>query len=226
MSVTIGRWPAVMKTPHLNLKFKSMFILGCYILGILSMGYISSDHLHTTEEKTELLELAYNLNNIILEVRRYEKNFLLYYKEEALQENKRYLEQAIETEKTILSRGGRLKIAPMLMEFDQHLLGYQSSMEQLSRQKSDNSDEYNQMVDRLREQGKKMTELSEDLVTFERNQIHGILKLLKAQLVAWSSIAVGLGVLLPFMMISKIFRPLTIIKGHSDRQAASINCIV
>jgi len=206
----------VIKVPHFNLKFKSMFITGCYILGILSMGYLSYDHLHTTEEKTELLELAYNLNNIILEVRRYEKNFLLYYKEEALQENKRYLELAIDTEKTILSRGGRLKIAPMLLEFDKHLIAYQSSMEQLSQRKSDNSAEYTRMVDRLREQGKKMTELSEDLVGFERSQIHEILKFLKAQLVVWSAMAVGLGVLLPSLMISKIFRPLTIIKGATE----------
>jgi two-component system, NtrC family, sensor kinase len=206
----------VIKFPHLNLKFKSMLILGCYILGILSMGYISYDHLRTTEEKTELLELAYNLNNIILEVRRYEKNFLLYYKEEALQENKRYLEQAMDTEKAILSRVGRLKIAPMLKEFDKQLTAYQVSMEQLSLQKSVNSAEYSQMVDRLREQGKKMTELSEDLVGFERSQIHGILNLLKLQLIAWSAIAVALGVLLPCLMIFKIFRPLTIIKAATE----------
>lgn len=206
----------MIKVLNYNLKFKIMFIVGCYILGILSMGYISYDHLRTTEEKTGLLELAYDLNNIILEVRRYEKNFLLYYKEEALHENKRYLEQAIETKKTILDRGGKLKIAPMLKEIDTQISAYQESMEKLSAQKVTYTAEYKLLVDRLRDQGKKMTELSEQLVAFERSQIHGILGLLKVQLVAWSAMAMGLGVLLPWLMIFKIFRPLTIIKGATE----------
>jgi two-component system, NtrC family, sensor kinase len=206
----------VIKALRLNLKFKIMFILGCYVLGILGIGFVSHNHLQTTEEKTELLELAYNLNNIILEARRYEKNFLLYYKEEALEENKRYLAQAFDTERTILSMGGKLKIAPMLKEFDAQLTAYQTSMEHLSQHKSVSGVEYAEMVDRLREQGKKMTELSEDLVGFERSQIHGILKLLKAQQVAWSAMAVMLGVLLPWVMIFKIFHPLTIIKRATE----------
>jgi two-component system, NtrC family, sensor kinase len=206
----------VIKTLQLNLKFKCMFILGCYILGILSMGIISYRHLQTTEEKTELLELAYNLNNIILEARRYEKNYLLYFKDEALQENKRYLAQAIDTEKTIKVRGGKLKIAPMLMELEKQLADYQDSIEQLSHHISINSPMYGEMIDRLRDQGKKMTELSEHLVDFERNQIHGILKLLKAQLVAWSAMAITLGVMLPWVMMFKIFQPLTIIKGATE----------
>ncbi len=206
----------MIKVLNFNLKFKIMFLVGCYILGILSMGYISYDHLRTTEEKTGLLELAYDLNNIILEVRRYEKNFLLYYKEEALQENKRYLEQAIETKKTIIDKGGKLKIAPMLKEIDTQLSAYKDSMEKLSAQMITYTVEYKLLVDRLRDQGKKMTELSEELVAFERSQIHGILGLLKVQLVAWSAMAIGLGVLLPWVMISKIFRPLTIIKGATE----------
>jgi two-component system, NtrC family, sensor kinase len=205
-----------MQALHFNLKFKIMFLLGCYILGILGMGFVSFDHLRTTEEKTELLELAYNLNNLILEARRYEKNFLLYYKREALQENKRYLQQAIDTEKTILSRVGKLKIAPMLKEFDKQLSAYEVSMELLGQQPSVTTPEFNEIVDRLRAEGKKMTELSEDLVTFERQQIHEILKFLKAQLVVWSSLAVMLGVLLPWVMIFKIFQPLKVIKGATS----------
>ena len=201
---------------HFNLKFKIMFLLGCYILGILGMGFVSFGHLRTTEEKTELLELAYNLNNIILEARRYEKNFLLYYKREALLENKRYLQQAIETEKTILLRVGKLKIAPMLKEFDKQLSAYEVSMELLGQQPSVTTPEFNEIVERLRAEGKKMTELSEDLVSFERQQIHEILKFLKAQLVVWSSLAVMLGVLLPWVMIFKIFRPLKVIKGATS----------
>ncbi len=206
----------MIKVPHFNLKSKIMFILGCYVLGILGMGYISYNHLQTTEEKTELLELAYDLNNLILEARRYEKNFFLYYKEEALQENKRYLAQAVDTEKILRIKCSKLKMVPRLMEFEAELTAYKTSIEELSQNKLIHNPENNEMVERLREQGKKLTELSEELVDFERLQIHGILKLLKAQLVAWSAMAIMLGVLLPWMMIFKIFHPLTIIKGATE----------
>ena len=204
------------KAFHLNLRSKIMFILACYILGILGMGYVSNDDLRTTEEKITILELAYSLNNIILEARRYEKNFLLYNEEEAFRENKRYLAQTTSIVEEILAKSGKLKISPMLKELSKQVVAYQADMDQLSRLKTDKSGEDALIVDRLRDQGKKMTELSEELVEFERHQIHAILALLRKQLVAWSTIAVALGIVLPLLMIYKIFHPLFIIKKATE----------
>ncbi|EKD37393.1 MAG: Sensor protein [uncultured bacterium] len=204
------------KAFHLNLRSKIMFILACYILGILGMGYVSNDDLRTTEEKITILELAYSLNNIILEARRYEKNFLLYNEEEAFRENKRYLAQTTSIVEEIFAKSGKLKISPMLKELSRQVVAYQADMELLSRLKTDKSGEDALIVDRLRDQGKKMTELSEELVEFERHQIHAILALLQKQLVAWSTIAVALGIVLPLLMIYKIFHPLVIIKNATE----------
>jgi len=202
----------VFKLFHLNLRSKITIILCCYILGILGMGYVSNDDLRTTEEKLSILELAYSLNNIILEARRYEKNFLLYNEMEAFQENQRYLAQATGTVEEILAKSGKLKISPMLKELNAQAVAYKASMDQLSRLKIQDG-EYLAIVDNLRDQGKKMTDLSETLVDFERDQIHTILTLLKKQLVTWSTIAVTLGIVLPLLMIYRIFRPLVIIKN-------------
>jgi signal transduction histidine kinase len=204
------------KTFHLNLRSKIMFILAGYILGILGMSYVSNDDLRTTEEKIEILELAYSLNNIILEARRYEKNFLLYNELEAFKENKRYLAQATNTVEEILAKSGKLKISPMLKELNMQVVAYQVSMDQLSQLESQNSDAYSEIVERLREEGKRMTELSEELVEFERFQIHTILKLLQKQLVTWSATAVALGIVMPLLMIYKIFHPLVIIKKATE----------
>ena len=201
---------------NLNLRFKMMIILGFYILGIAGMSLISYEDLKTTEDKIGILELAYSLNNIILEARRYEKNYLLYNENEAFQENKRYLAQARSTEEAILDRGGKLKIEPILKALDRKILSYQATMEQLSRQVNRNSPEYSNIVDRLREQGKEMTEKSEELVNFERDQIHSILILLKKQLIAWSSLAVALGIVMPLLMVFGIFQPLSIIKNATE----------
>ncbi len=206
----------MMKVFHLNLRVKIMFILGCYVLGILSMGFVSYEDLRTTEEKIEILELAYSLHNIILEARRYEKNFLLYNEKEAFQENKRYLAQALVTEKAILSRSGKLKFAPMLKELDGLINAYSSDIEQLYGQKTRDTVGYDHIVDRLRDLGKQMTELTEKFVDFERNQIHAILTVLKRQLILWATVAVTLGVALPLLMIFKIFKPLSIVKNATE----------
>lgn len=201
----------MLRSFQLNIRSKIMMILSCYILGILGMGYVSNDDLRTTEDKLAILELAYSLNNIILEARRYEKNYLLYSEVEAFQENQRYLAQATITVDEILAKSGKLKISPMLKELGEQVVAYKASMDRLSQLTRDG--EYLTIVDNLRDQGKKMTDLSETLVDFERDQIHTILTLLKKQLVTWSTIAVALGIVMPLLMIYRIFRPLVVIKN-------------
>jgi two-component system NtrC family sensor kinase len=201
---------------YLNLRSKIMIILACYIFGILGIGYVSNADLSTTEEKIGILELAYNLNNIILEARRYEKNFLLYNEDEAFKENAGYLAQITNTIDEILARSGRLKLSPILKELNVQVVAYQANMAQLSQLKASNSGQYSETIERLREEGKKMTEISEQLVEFERSQIHIILTLLQKQLMVWSTLAVALGIILPLLMIYKIFRPLVIIKNATE----------
>ena len=184
----------VIRAFQLNLRVKIMFILGCYILGIMIMDFVSYDDFNTTEEKIEILELAYSLNNTILEARRYEKNFLLYNEDGAFQENKRYLAKAISTEEEILSKSGKLKLAPLLKELDELIVAYgENSGATCSTEMPHASTEYTQIVDRLRDKGKQMTELTEEIVDFERQQIHASLVVLKKQLVAWSAFAVDAG---------------------------------
>ena len=206
----------MIKAFQLNLRAKIILILGCYILGIMIIDFASYDDFNTTEKKIEILELAYNLNNTILEARRYEKNFLLYNEEGAFQENKRYLAKAISTEKEILSKAGKLKLAPLLKELDELIMAYGEISEQLAQKNPHTSSEHTQIIDQLREKGKQMTELTEEIVTFERQQIHASLLVLKKQLVAWSAFAVMLGILLPFLMILKIFEPLSVIKKATE----------
>lgn len=203
----------MLKFLHLNLRNKIRIILSCYILGILGMGYISHSDLRTTEDKLVILELAYSLNNIVLEARRYEKNFLLYNEAEAFLENQRYLAQTTGTVDEIRVRcGGKLKVSHMLKEIVGEVEAYRESMNRLSGLTAGEM-EYLRIVDRLRDQGKKLSELTEALVDFEREQIHRILDLLKKQLMTWSAIAVALGIFLPVLMIYRIFRPLVVIKN-------------
>ena len=204
------------KSFYMNLSGKIICILGFYIVGIFSMVLVSYDDLRTTEKKVEFLELAYNLHNIILEVRRYEKNYLLYNKEEAFRENNRYLVLAMETGKALLARADKYRVAPMLRVLDGQIVDYKATMDQFSQLKSFDTVQYTRIEERLRDQGKRMTELSKDLVDFERGQIHSILSVLKRQLVSWGGVAVLIGVILSLLIVYFIFKPLFIIKKATE----------
>jgi len=206
----------VIKSFNMNLSFKILLVLGFYILGIFSMGFVSYNDLRTTEEKVELLELSYHLHNIILEIRRYEKNYLLYNNEESFIENKKFIDIAIDTQKKILLKAAGLRVAPMLREIDELILAYGANMDQLPSFRIVNIEKYRESEQRLRDQGKQMTDLSKELVEFERNQIHVMLYILKKQLLSWGSLAVFIGIFLSFLLILYIFRPLSIIKKVTE----------
>ncbi len=205
------------KILSLSLRYKILIILGCYVSGILVMFVVSQEDLHTAKEKLEIVELAYSLNTVILEVRRYEKNFFLYGTQEALQENTRQLALALETVETIAGRAARYKAHPMLIRLKKLTLTYQTGMEVLSQQFQSNKEVVSgELADQLRFQGQEMTELSKGLVIFEHNQIRIILDELVRRLIIWSLVAIAVGVFMPLIMSFGIFKPLRIIKEATE----------
>lgn len=203
--------------PPLSIRQKILFILVCYICGILGMSIVSQEDIFTAKEKLEVVELAYSLNSVILEVRRYEKNFLLYGTEEALRENQDQLTRAIKTVETIKMRVANLKAHPMLVRLKALLLAYEQSVIRMA-------DTFHQtrqiphgdFEERLRLQGQEMTEVSKELVSFEHLQILSILDALVEQLVIWSLVAMTVGIFMPVIMSIKIFRPLGIIRKATE----------
>ncbi len=202
----------VFRPLRLSLIGRFKFIHICYVIGILVIGYISHEDLRTAEEKLQIMGLAYKLNNIILEVRRYEKNYLLYNTPQALQENAKYIDLALKTQKDMSDKVEKLKVAPMLEELSSHLETYRRSFRLFTRTDPANPDLHKNIIEKIRLQGQQMVGLSENLVKFEHAQIYSILKELKQQLVIWAAIAILLSILIPFLIFSRIFDPLTIIK--------------
>lgn len=200
----------------LSLRHKIQIILCCYIFGILAMTFVAQNDLITAKEKLEAVELAYSLNSIILEVRRYEKNFLLYGERAALEENKEQLALAIETEEQLRQRMQKFKVRPMLQQIKELLVSYQLRLELLSRLITDNEEVEDITLEKLRSTGQEMNELSKELVTFEHQQIRTIIVELINQLIIWSLIAITVGIFIPLIMSLKIFRPLTIIKEATE----------
>lgn len=202
----------MLKSFHLSLTIKILLFVVCYVSGIAVMWFMSSDDLHTAEKKFTFMEQAYLLDNIILELRRYEKNYLLYNTPEALKAHHQYASKAKVTIGIVHDQIPNLKATSLLQELEQLLDEYNRNFSRLESIAEHSSLKYENVVKDTRDLGKQMSEKSTQLLEFERVQLHYIFLELKNRMNLWSAIAINLGIILPFLTFFRIFKPLTIIK--------------
>ncbi len=211
----------VWKTPfYLNIRQKIMVGLTICLLIIGFVGGISYRHLSEIERKQHVMEIVDDLSNTILEVRRYEKNFLLYGLNADLVENDRYLQEGLAVLAKIAPEMRYLKGAPQLSQLEQGFRVYRQSMQDMAECVRQGSHSCNQRVeDQLREHGKLLVDLSLRLATFERERIIKIIAALKAQLLSSLLIFLALGGFLIPIVARKIILPLRVIEKTTLRIA-------
>ena len=90
----------------MKIRDKFFLVFGVYILLTVTFGFFAYRELQTISKRLVLVETADDITNTILEVRRYEKNFLLFKNRESLEELQKYLgtlKNTIDTIKTEIS---------------------------------------------------------------------------------------------------------------------------
>ncbi len=205
---------------YLNIRQKVMLGFFAGILGVCIIGGISYHYLREIELKQKIVEKANDLLQYILEARRYEKNYLHYGSEEDLKENRRYIQLGQEVLDKIEPEMKNLKGAPQLRLIQHELLIYKNLMEQIAAQdKEKGRAGYRHLEEKLRERGKALLDLSEQVVKFERQMILNIINTLKTQLFGSLVIFLACGGFLGVIVSRKIIRPLRIIEGTTQRIA-------
>ena len=84
-------WPGELELTGMKIRDKLFFGFGLYILLATVFGFFAYKELSTITKRLLLVEVADDITNAILEVRRYEKNFLLFRDRKNLDELKEYL---------------------------------------------------------------------------------------------------------------------------------------
>ncbi|GLI32960.1 sensor histidine kinase [Desulforhabdus amnigena] len=210
-------WPFPL---YLNIRQKVLVGLILCIFAIGSIGMMSLNNLKAIEKKQHLLQVADDLGNIILEIRRYEKNYLLYGSSEDLNETHKYLEEAQKVLARISPEEGNLKAVPLLNRLREELLTYKKFLNQMTHKGSQNEDASDSTLqEHTRESGKSLVDLSQELVILEHRRILYLLNTLKAQLLASLGILLLLGLSLVSVVANKIVRPLRVIEKTTLRIA-------
>lgn len=194
----------------LNIRQKIAFGLGVLTVCVVALGGLSYRYLLDIEQKIHFVEFADDLSNTILEMRRYEKNFFLYHLEDALQENEDYLNKALTMIQNWSPHMRRLHGAVHLGSIHAELTAYQNLMKQLRTKPS--AGDLELLENSIRESGKKLVDLANQLVAFERQRILDIIRSLKTQLVLSLAVLLVFSIFLMPLVSRKIIRPLRIIE--------------
>ena len=202
----------------LNIRQK---VIGGFTLLLImagSFGTVSYSYLRAVERKQHFVETADDLRDVILEARRYEKNFLLYGSGDDLNENRRFTQLGLELLDKTTPEINDLEGVPLLKQLKLELGGYQQLMNRLAPGHGA-SGGLPEVEDQLREHGKSLVDLSQRLVSFERERILHIVKSLKTQLLTSLGLTIiGGGLLIP-VISRKIVRPLRYIEKTTHRIA-------
>ena len=107
-----------------------------------------------------------------------------------------------------------LLVSAKLKDLEAHLAAYGERISRLFS--SLNSAERDALVADIRQSGKRISDISEQVVFFEKNQIHLMIGQLRQQLISWSSIAILIGIMLAIIMVYLVFKPLSLIKQAAE----------
>jgi two-component system NtrC family sensor kinase len=210
---------------HLNIRQKIVLTFALSLAAFYGIGGGAYSNLVRIGRKAQFVEIAYRLQNTILEVRRYEKNYLLYGLDEDYQQTLFYLEEGkkifdkIEPQIQDLEGVGRIK------ELQQDMSHYRELLQDVVRcRQGGNADLHDRESAEmgLRQAGKGLVDLSLQLTRFEHNRIIEIIDRLKTRLVGLLIVFLSLMLFIIIFLTRKILKPLTVIEQTTLGIAAGI----
>lgn len=164
---------------RLKISIRKKIILAISIFIMVSSLVWSLNYYthHLLTNKLQLVEEKVALLNTILEARRYEKNFFLYFNLGDLREAVAYMVAAEAKQSAIIDRfeeiAGELALAPQLNEMKAYRLLLRSLTERFDGIPPDH-DELNRLQKAIRERGQKITGDLELLAKSEQAKIYGL----------------------------------------------------
>ncbi|WP_415718918.1 ATP-binding protein [Maridesulfovibrio sp.] len=168
----------------LKLHIRQKIILGIVIISICfgCLGFISYMNTIQLEDEVQLIERSDDLSNQILEVRRIEKNYLLYHDPALFTLGLDYINKADSLLQELMGKFNKLDKIQSGKKLKARLTHYRGLLEQLK-----NSPEKSTLMDsdlntHLRETGQAMVELSKSISNYQRSYILSINSTLRSNL--------------------------------------------
>jgi C4-dicarboxylate-specific signal transduction histidine kinase len=208
-------------------KIRQRLLLGFgyYIVIALALGVLAYREVREITARLAVVEAADDLVNTLLEVRRYEKNYLLYQDEQSARDLRRYLGELHGAIERIRARTGAEIGAGHFARMNAALAQYEGAFNDLvdarKRRKEQAGEE--PLLERMRSKARDVQSLAELLAATERTAINGLLeragrslRILLGAMIA----AIAVGVVVNRRLSASIAAPLAELEGLTKKIAA------
>ncbi len=207
-----------MRLPPLNIRRKVTLGVVAYLLALGVFGGVAAYNLKVMERKVRLVEVCDDFKSGILEVRRYEKNFLLYGHQDDLDQAGQFLHEAKRTLNLAQSLARWQTSRDLLQNLRSNLRDYEEGMSVLNPPPTDLV-ETERRVAHLRALGKELVDDSQRLTDMERQRILEIITELNANLLLSLASLVVLGAIMHLGTRRFVIQPLRTIEQTTRRIA-------
>jgi len=202
---------ALSRLPRLSIRQRVVAGAVIPVLIFAILGVISYDSLVRLESDLALMEKADDLRDTILEIRRYEKNYLLYAHEEDFKEAGRFIEEtrAVAARMAALvparsDEGAAIaRLLAVSATYREHWNALRTGGQATSPDPAD--------IEALRQAGKDLVDISGDLKEAARGRILHLVYTLMRQLFVTGVLLVAFGTGMAFLLGRKILRALNTI---------------
>ncbi len=145
-------------------KFTLVIIIGALaLMANICVVYYETNHMNAT---VAALEVTEDLYNTILEMRRYEKNYLLYQDQDSIEQTLIYFGRARESLEKLLEKRQSGRRDPGFRSLAQDLGAYQATLERL---RADPRDQV--ATNQIRAIGKSLVDIPEGMLKVERRRV-------------------------------------------------------
>lgn len=193
----------------LNLRQK---MIGCFCLHLLSYIVIGVTFLQDFDmfnNDVALLIRAGNLSNICLEIRRYEKNFIIGHNNDDFVKVLAYIDEAQEFVPEVIDDLKSMPQPTHLQDLTAKLTAYQESFQFFKEQYSSGKElAVNPLREKVRALGQEIVTITEDLVLFEQQKMNTFILTFKSRLAKTILFLVFLSIFTIAILYISIIKPL------------------
>lgn len=204
----------MLKTLCFQLNIRQKIILGMILFSLCFGGIaaLSYSNIVKVENKVMLVEKADDFGNVILEIRRLEKNYFLYGSTSCVEESRIYIHKGLDL---LASLSGSLHaqqdIGVQLLALQKELGQYDTLLQAVCKHKEPGIQK-EQLAAQLRESGQKLVEQSKEVTRFERDDILRINTRIRDNILYSIFIALALVIVLIFFVTKNVIAPLRLVE--------------
>ncbi len=195
---------------HIQPSIRHKITFGYYagIAVIVALTTFTLIELWYMDKKIQFAEVVSEFFDTTLEIRRFEKNFFLYEKEEDYKENIAYVLKAQDIIDKNLGKYQRLQVVEELNRIKKDLTQYKQSMVRFALMGKNNTGQRLALETSIREKGKEIITIAERISKVEREKIRELLAKTQ-QILVFSIISLSfLGIAIGHVLSRMVVRPL------------------